>query len=111
MKTSMGDQRDYQRVTPAHCGHIAMYYALRWAMAPNIGNKVLWVGYAQWSAGTIEAHNNLYDPRKIVTDYINPPIPVRGCDWCAFYDGTEETGEYGYGATEREAVADLVANY
>jgi hypothetical protein len=104
MITSMDDQRDYQRVTPAHCGHIAMYYAYRWYFQRSIGNKVLWVGYAQWAAGTIEAHNNLYDPRQIVTE-------IWFGMWCAFYADTEERGEYGYGATEREAVTDLVANY
>lgn len=48
--------------------------------------------------------------RKIVTHHSYPPIPVRSFDWCAFYDGCEEDGRYGYGATEAEAVADFIEN-
>ena len=44
---------------------------------------------------------------KIVTDHIRPPIPTRSCDWCAYYDGYEEAQEYGYGATEAEAIQNL----
>ena len=46
-------------------------------------------------------------PRKIVTSCICPPIPVREFDWCAFYEGDEESGQYGYGATEAEAIQDF----
>lgn len=28
-------------------------------------------------------------------------------DWCAYYDGHEEEGNYGYGRTEAEAIEDL----
>lgn len=49
--------------------------------------------------------------RKIVTTHVYPPIPVRTFDWCAHYDGDEESGQYGYGATEKAAIADFVANY
>lgn len=45
--------------------------------------------------------------RKIVTKHICPPIPMRQYDWCAHYDGEEEAGDYGYGATEAEAIADF----
>jgi hypothetical protein len=39
---------------------------------------------------------------KIITSYVNPPIPVRGYDWCAQYADCE--GYYaGWGGTE-EAV-------
>lgn len=48
--------------------------------------------------------------KKIVTSYVNPPIPVRDFDWCAHYDGEEEKGGYGYGATEQEAAKDFLAN-
>lgn len=48
---------------------------------------------------------------KIVTDHIFPPIPIRTMDWCAFYDGEEEAGGYGYGATEAEAIADFIENH
>ena len=47
---------------------------------------------------------------KIVTTCICPPIPVRQFDWCAFYDGEEEAGNYGYGATEAEAIQDFIDN-
>lgn len=46
---------------------------------------------------------------KIVTSFVHPPIPIRNCDWCAYRDGEEERGNYGYGITEREAVQDLIA--
>lgn len=48
---------------------------------------------------------------RIVTSHIYPPIPVREFDWCAFYEGEEEAGCYGYGATEAEAIADFNENY
>ena len=49
--------------------------------------------------------------RKIVASYVCPPIPVRGADWVAHFDGDEEAGEYGYGATKQEAVNDLISTY
>lgn len=48
--------------------------------------------------------------KKIVTSYVNPPIPIRSYDWCAFRDGEEENGGYGYGKTEQEAIDDLLEN-
>jgi hypothetical protein len=47
---------------------------------------------------------------KIVTSNICPPIPIRAFDWCAHYDGEEEAGNYGYGATEAEAILDFKQN-
>lgn len=47
----------------------------------------------------------------IVTSCQFPPIPDRRFDWCAHFDGDEESGVYGYGATEAEAIADFVENY
>jgi hypothetical protein len=49
--------------------------------------------------------------RTIITSQINPPIPVRQFDWCAFYDGEEEAGNYGYGATQAEAIQDFRDNF
>jgi hypothetical protein len=46
----------------------------------------------------------------IVTDHVYPPIPDRRFDWCAYRDGKEENGGYGWGRTEAEAIADLLAN-
>lgn len=48
--------------------------------------------------------------RKIITKHDYPPIPFRGFDWCAYYDGEEEAGGYGWGATEEEAIADFIEN-
>lgn len=48
---------------------------------------------------------------RLVTSNIFPPIPDRRFDWCAHYDGEEEAGSYGYGATEAEAIADFNENY
>lgn len=50
------------------------------------------------------------EKRKIVATYINPPIPFRNLDWCAHYDGEEEAGGYGYGATEADAIRDFLDN-
>jgi hypothetical protein len=49
--------------------------------------------------------------KKIVTTFVHPPIPIRSMDWCAYYDGEEERGHYGEGATEEAAIADLLANW
>ena len=47
--------------------------------------------------------------RKIVTNYIYPPIPQRHFDWLAHYDDPE--GPTGYGPTEQDAIDDLVLNH
>jgi len=44
---------------------------------------------------------------KVITQYICPPIPVRGADWVAYIDGTEEDGVRGFGKTEKDALHDL----
>lgn len=49
--------------------------------------------------------------RRVITRNIFPPIPDRRFDWCALYEGEEEAGNYGYGATEAEAIADFNENY
>lgn len=48
---------------------------------------------------------------KLVTSNVFPPIPDRRFDWCAYIEGDEEAGKYGYGATEDEAVADFVETW
>jgi len=45
--------------------------------------------------------------RKIITDNVRPPIPTRYHDWCAYFEGEEETGVAGWGQTEEEAIKDL----
>ena len=46
---------------------------------------------------------------KIVTAYICPPVPTRGNDWCAYWEGDEE-GPRGWGKTRQEAINDLFDN-
>jgi len=48
---------------------------------------------------------------KIKTKNICPPIPTRIFDWCAYWDGREESGQYGWGKTEADAIADLLLSY
>ena len=45
--------------------------------------------------------------KKIMTNYVYPPIPIRDWDWIAYYDGEEESQNYGLGKTEQEAIDDL----
>ena len=45
---------------------------------------------------------------KIITENVYPPIPTRRFDWCAYFDGHEEHGPYGWGPTERSATAELL---
>ena len=51
--------------------------------------------------------------RKIVTNFIYPPIPLRQFDWCAHFDDEEPDDEghmqCGYGKTEQDAIDDLLA--
>lgn len=46
--------------------------------------------------------------RKIVTENVFPPIPIRSFDWCAYFEGDEEAGLRGWGVTERAAITDLI---
>lgn len=45
---------------------------------------------------------------KIIISYENPPIPHRSRDWCAYEDGREEDGNYGWGRTPQEALSDFL---
>lgn len=47
---------------------------------------------------------------KIVTSHVCPPIPIRDMDWCAYFEGEEEAGGYGWGRTEAAAIADFCEN-
>lgn len=50
-----------------------------------------------------------YADRPIVTNYQNPPVPTRNFDWVAYFDDVgPEDSPCGYGATEREAIAELI---
>lgn len=46
--------------------------------------------------------------RKIVTEYVYPPIPVRSYDWRATFADYDIGDPIGTGATEAEAIADLM---
>lgn len=48
--------------------------------------------------------------KKIITEFVNPPIPWRGDDWSAVRDGYEPGNPIGRGKTETEAVTDLIAS-
>jgi len=45
---------------------------------------------------------------EIKTEYWAKPIPIRNRDWIAYRDGNEESGPVGVGATEQEAIEDLM---
>lgn len=45
---------------------------------------------------------------KIITEFVYPPIPIRNFDWVAYRDGDEDGGPQGHGATEEEAIAELM---
>ena len=45
--------------------------------------------------------------RAVKTSHIYPPIPIRKFDWQAWVDGSDESGPYGFGPTEQEAIEDL----
>lgn len=47
--------------------------------------------------------------RRIVTEHVNPPIPVRGFDWRATFEDYEPGDSIGTGGTEQEAIDWLIA--
>lgn len=55
------------------------------------------------------------DMQKIITAHVFPPIPWRHFDWQAYYDGDEPDDDggmcVGHGATEQEAIDDLVDTF
>lgn len=44
---------------------------------------------------------------KIKVHYWAPPIPLRSFDFCAYEEGKEDEGCYGWGASRQEAIDDL----
>lgn len=44
---------------------------------------------------------------KIVTEFVNPPIPLRHFDWSAHFEGYEPGDPLGHGATKADAIAAL----
>lgn len=47
--------------------------------------------------------------RKIITEHVYPPIPVRDMDWRATFDGYEPGDPIGTGPNEQAAINDLTA--
>lgn len=56
-----------------------------------------------------------FDIPRIRTDFVYPPIPIRTMDWQAYYDSDEPDDDgnmaFSTGATETEAVTDLIENH
>lgn len=47
-------------------------------------------------------------PKRIITEFVYPPIPMRNMDWCAVRDGYEPGDPQGWGRTELAAIMDLL---
>lgn len=47
--------------------------------------------------------------RRIITEYVHPPIPHRCNDWRATREGDDEDYIVGWGSTEQDAIDDLIA--
>ena len=47
---------------------------------------------------------------EVTTYHVNPPIPIRNWDWCAYFNEQEE-GLVGWGKTEYDAIYDLLERY
>jgi hypothetical protein len=75
----------------------------RYRMAEHLGFG--WVSGASLEVDTIVPVNYV-----IKTEFVNPPIPDRSKDWCAFPEGQEEAGPYGWGRTEEEAIESFMEN-
>jgi hypothetical protein len=46
--------------------------------------------------------------KRIITEHVYPPIPIREFDWCATFAGYEPGEPQGYGATKQAAIEDLM---
>lgn len=51
--------------------------------------------------------HRLTEPPRVITSFDYPPIPYRGVDWSAVFDGYEPGDPIGRGGTEQEATDDL----
>lgn len=45
---------------------------------------------------------------KIITEFVHPPIPIRSHDWAARRENSDEGDPIGWGATEQDAIDDLM---
>lgn len=77
------------------------------APGSTVASEAMWEATraaAQASRGVVAKR----DGRKVTTEFIFPPIPVREFDWVATFDDYEPGGPVGRGATEAEAIEDLM---
>ena len=49
-----------------------------------------------------------YETKRMVVTLVEMPY---GVDYCAFYDGEEEAGGYGYGPTPEAAIEDYLSRW
>lgn len=88
-----------------HCQkEITHYYGRLWHDSSLI--------FPQYCNTDPETGSRLHEPEvvktKIFTEHVYPPIPVRSFDWSATFDSYEPGDVVGRGATEEEAVANLL---
>lgn len=58
----------------------------------------------------MEIIKTLNTVKKIMVDYVHPPIPIRDFDYIAWFDGEEEEGIRGEGKTAHDAIISLINN-
>lgn len=46
--------------------------------------------------------------RRVVVNFVYPPIPLRGFDYCATFEGYEPGEPQGFGRTREEAIGQLI---
>lgn len=63
-----------------------------------------WLTAQGYSFGSIDP---MTDP-QIIVEYVHPPIPFRGHDYCASLDNYDGGDPLGWGETREEAIADLI---
>jgi hypothetical protein len=63
------------------------------------------------ASGQEELRDVLKSSLTIQTSNTYPPIPDRRFDWCAWFEGREEEGPFGWGITEAAALRDLLDSY
>lgn len=52
-----------------------------------------------------------WNGEHIHIEFLYPPIPNRNFDYCAYLEGHEESGNYGYGISPEIAVAELIQGF
>ena len=97
-----------QKVVPPATAAEAAAHIVNWSLRPalsaHLEKEVADAAARSFARGD---WRRSIEPR-ILTRFIYPPIPTRSNDWVAYYDGDEKSGKYGYGATEQDAIDDLM---